>query len=108
MTSGDWIEVAAEADFVPGSRRVVHAQDTAIAVFNVGGHIYAVEDICTHDAAPIAEGMIDGTDILCPRHGARFCLRTGAALTPPAYEPIACFPVKVDSGRILVRDDRWD
>jgi 3-phenylpropionate/trans-cinnamate dioxygenase ferredoxin subunit len=46
--------------------------------------------------------------LVCPRHGARFCIRTGAVLSPPAYEPVHCFPLRVDHGRVEVRDDRWD
>jgi 3-phenylpropionate/trans-cinnamate dioxygenase ferredoxin subunit len=51
---------------------------------------------------------MDGDQVICPRHGARFCVRTGAALTAPAYEPIECFPVRVEQGIIQVRDHRWD
>lgn len=104
----DWIDVAPVDTLPPGSRRVVHADDAAIAVFNVGGRFYAVEDVCSHDGAPLGDGEVDGDEIVCPRHGARFCLRTGEALTPPAYEPIPTFPVRVENGVVQVRDDRFD
>jgi 3-phenylpropionate/trans-cinnamate dioxygenase ferredoxin subunit len=104
----DWIEVALVDEFNPGERRVVNVDDTMIAVFNLGGDYYAIEDVCTHDGAPLAEGNVDGDEIICPRHGARFCLKTGEALTPPAHEPVAIFPVRVENGIVQVRDDRWD
>jgi 3-phenylpropionate/trans-cinnamate dioxygenase ferredoxin component len=51
---------------------------------------------------------VDGDEVICPRHGARFCIRTGEALSPPAYEPVPTFPVRVTDGMVQVRDDRWD
>ncbi len=104
----DWI-VVAEADALkPGEVRVVDADGTAIAVFNVAGEFFALEDVCTHDGGQLTGGCIEGGEVVCPRHGARFSIRSGEALTPPAYEPTAVFPVRVEGGRILVRDDRWD
>jgi len=70
--------------------------------------LYAVEDICTHDGGDLATGELQGYEIECPRHGARFDVRTGAVLCPPAYEPIAKFPVKIEGETIYTRDDRWD
>jgi 3-phenylpropionate/trans-cinnamate dioxygenase ferredoxin subunit len=87
---------------------VVYADGTAIAVFNVGGTLHAIEDVCTHDGGELASGSVEGDTVACPRHGARFCLRTGAALSPPAYEPTAVLPVRVEGGRVQVRDERWD
>lgn len=104
----DWITVADAAGFGPGEHRVVDADGTAIAVFNVDGTYLAVEDVCTHDGGDLASGALDGDCIVCPRHGARFCLRTGEALTAPAYEPTAVFPIRVEDGEVQVRDDRWD
>ncbi len=104
----DWI-VVAEADAVkPGEVRVVDADGTAIAVFNVAGEFFALEDVCTHDGGQLTGGCIEGGEVVCPRHGARFSIRSGEALTPPAYEPMAVFPVRIEGGQILVRDDRWD
>lgn len=79
-----------------------------VAVVNVGGDLFAIEDRCTHDGSPLFSSgldpadLLDGDQVICPRHGARFCLRTGAALTPPAYEPTASYPVRVDGGRMQV------
>ena len=79
-----------------------------VAVFNLEGHYYAIEDVCTHDGGILTGGPVEGDQIVCPRHGARFSIRTGQALTPPAFEPTAAFPVRVIGGEVQVRDDRWD
>jgi len=78
-----------------------------VAVFNLDGQFYAIEDVCTHDGGELASGTLEGDTIVCPRHGARFSVRTGEVLAPPAYEPVSVFPVRVESGRIQVRDNRW-
>ncbi len=104
----DWIAVANSDEFARGDRRVVEAQGTRIVVFNLDGEYYAIEDMCTHDYAPLEGGVIEGNAITCPRHGARFCIKTGEALSPPAYEAITTFPVRVENGVVFVRDDRFD
>ena len=104
-----WTDVAPAAEFGPGQSRLVTADGVPIAVYNVDGRYYALEDICTHDGSPILgsglgpEEIIDGDQIICPRHGARFCIRTGAALTPPAYEPVLLFPVRIKDGMVQTR-----
>jgi 3-phenylpropionate/trans-cinnamate dioxygenase ferredoxin component len=103
-----WIRVCARAELLPGEFRVAWDGDVAIAVFNIDGDLYAVEDVCTHDGGELAGGPVEGFEIECVRHGARFDLRSGAVLCPPAYEPIASFPVKVEDGAVYTRDDRWD
>ncbi len=104
----NWIRVCAEGELLPGEFRVVYDGDVAIAVYNIDGAWYAIEDVCTHDGGELAGGERHGFEIECPRHGARFDLRTGAALCPPAYTPVATFPVKVENGAVYTRDDRWD
>ena len=101
-----WIRVCAQSELLPGEFRVVWDREVAIAVFNIDGELYAVEDICTHDGGELAGGEIHGFEVECPRHGARFDLRSGAAMCPPAYEPIAKFPVKAENAVIYTRDDR--
>jgi 3-phenylpropionate/trans-cinnamate dioxygenase ferredoxin subunit len=103
-----WVRVCARPELLPGEHRVAWDGDVAIAVFNIDGELYAVEDVCTHDGGDLATGELYGYDIECPRHGARFDVRSGAVLCPPAYEPIAKFPVKIEDGVIFTRDDRWD
>ena len=104
----EWVTVARVAEFGSGERRVVELDDTQVVVFNLGGQYYAIEDVCTHDGGRLTGGTVEGDQIVCPRHGARFCIRTGAALSAPAYEPTSTFPVRMQDGVIQVRDDRWD
>jgi 3-phenylpropionate/trans-cinnamate dioxygenase ferredoxin subunit len=104
----DWYDVAAAEAFGPGEVRVVDVDGTQVAVFNIDGTYYAIEDVCTHDGGELASGALEGDQIVCPRHGARFCVRTGEALSAPAWEPTATFPVQVDNGMVQVRDERWD
>ena len=101
--SEQWHDVAMADELKPGGYEVIDVDDLLIAVFNVAGEFYAIEDICTHDGEELTGGPIDNDQIICPRHGARFCLRTGAALTPPAYEAVATFQTRVVDGRIQVR-----
>ncbi len=104
----EWVRVCARSELLPGEYRNVFDGDTAIAVFNLDGDLYAIEDVCTHDGGELTGGPIDGHEIECLRHGARFDITTGAVLSPPAYEPVAKFPVKVESDAVYTRDDRWD
>lgn len=102
----DWISVCRREELLPGEFRVVWDGDTPIAVLNIDGDLYAIEDVCTHDGGELTGGVIDGYAIECPRHGARFDVRSGAVLAPPAVVPIASFPVEVRDGEIFTRDDR--
>ena len=104
----DWVTVAAVGELAPGASKVIDIDGALIAVFNIGDEYFAIEDICTHDGGELASGVLEGDQIICPRHGARFCVRTGEALSAPAYEPTAKFPVRIENGVIQVRDDRWD
>jgi 3-phenylpropionate/trans-cinnamate dioxygenase ferredoxin subunit len=104
----DWIDVAKDGELKEGQCRVVDAEDTPIAVFYCEGSYYAIEDTCTHDGGELASGEVEGDEVICPRHGARFCIKTGEALTPPAYEDVETFPTRVENGMVQVRDDRFD
>ena len=104
----DWLDVALESEFLPGTHKVVDANDVMIAVFNVAGKFYAIEDVCTHDGGILTGGPVSGCVITCPRHGATFDVRTGEALSAPAYEPAASFPVRIEGGMVQTKDDRWD
>ena len=99
---------AGNADLGPGQARTQELEGVMIAVVNVSGELLAIEDRCTHDGSPLfgcglaTEELLDGDQVICPRHGSRFCLRTGAALNPPAYEPTSTFAVRIHAGRIQV------
>lgn len=103
-----WIRVADRYELAPGEFRVVFDGDTAIAVFNVDGAFHAIEDVCTHDGGDLAGGCVDGFEVECPRHGARFDVRTGAVLSPPAVVPVAVMLVRVEDDGIWTRDPRND
>lgn len=104
----EWTDVAPADDIAPGTWRTVDIDDVEIAVINVDGRFYAIEDMCTHDGGELASGEVEGDEVICPRHGARFNIRTGAVTAPPAYEDVYAFPVRVHDGKVQVRDDRWD
>ena len=99
------VDVAALADFPPGSVKIVRDGDLAVGVFNAGGELYAIEDRCSHDDGPLCEGEWDceACEVVCPRHGSRFDLRDGAPLSLPAYLPVETYPVRVrDDGMIVI------
>jgi 3-phenylpropionate/trans-cinnamate dioxygenase ferredoxin subunit len=100
-----WIDAGPTAELGDGQTRVIAVGRRAVAVARSGEEYFAIEDICTHDGAELAGGAIEGDEIICPRHGARFCLRTGEAMTPPAYEPVRVFATKIDGGHLWVRAD---
>jgi len=104
----DWQDVIAESALAEGENTVVDVDGTDVAIFKIGGQCYAIADVCSHDGGEIASGIVEGDEIVCPRHGARFCIKTGAVTAPPAYEDIDCFPVRIEQGKIQVRDNRWD
>jgi len=101
VTSG-WVDIGA-ADTVSEAHGLSAEVDGyVVLIVRCGEAYYAVEDRCTHDGEPLDGGEIAACEIVCPRHGARFDLKTGEALTPPAYEPLRTFPVRVEAGRVLV------
>jgi len=102
----EWIDVVAASALADGEHVVVDVDGEDVAVFNIGGEFYAIADVCTHDGAEIASGELDGDEIVCPRHGARFCVKTGQVKCAPAYEDVATFPVQVVDGRIEVSAPR--
>ena len=93
------------SELPPGTVKVVEARPgLPIGVFNVGGELYAIEDRCSHDDGPLCEGDWDADEcvVICPRHGANFDIRSGKALTLPAYIPVATYPVTVVDGVVVV------
>ena len=101
----NWIDAAAAADLGEGNTLSVVVGTAMVALLCSDGEYFAIEDICTHDGAELTGGAIEGAQIICPRHGARFCLRTGEALTPPAYEAVRVFRTKVENGRLWICAD---
>jgi 3-phenylpropionate/trans-cinnamate dioxygenase ferredoxin subunit len=102
----EWVDVAPAGEFPPGTSRSIDLDGTAVAVFNVDGAYYALEDVCTHDGGQLTGGFIENDVIVCPRHFARFSIKTGEVLAAPAYEDVPTFEVRVASGVVQVRDAR--
>ena len=98
------LEVAAADAFPPGSTKIVRHGTLFVGVYNCGGELYAIEDRCSHDDGPVCLGAWDdeACTVICPRHGAQFDLKTGKALTLPAYLPVRTFPVRVEDGVVKV------
>jgi len=93
---GQFVRVAskAELDELEGGK-LVEVGGRAIAIFNLGGRYYAIDNVCPHRGGPLSEGTIAGDDVICPWHGARFSIKTGAVLGPPAMQGVKSFPVRV-------------
>jgi 3-phenylpropionate/trans-cinnamate dioxygenase ferredoxin subunit len=100
------IVVGPVEELPPGEMKIVRDGQLVIGVYNVDGELYAIEDRCSHDDGPLCEGDFEPGEavVICPRHGSRFDIRTGQALTLPAYLPVDTFPVKVEDGiaRVVV------
>ncbi len=101
----EFVKVADRNELAPGERKIVEVDGRFIALFNVGGEFYAIEDVCTHDDGPLGEGELDGYTIECPRHGAQFDIRDGRVLRFPAVTPVPWFEVKVEGDDVLVKVD---
>ena len=91
----EFVKVASTSEIAPGQARLVNIKGKEIALFNIEGAFFALENACTHEEGPLAEGEIEGHEVTCPWHGARFDVRTGEVLCAPAYEDVARYNVRV-------------
>jgi len=98
----EWIDIMQEKALAVGERQIAVTAIGSIALFNIAGELLAIEDRCSHDGGELACGELNGEEIICPRHGARFSLHSGMPLCPPAYEGIETFPVRVVDGMIQI------
>ena len=99
----EFVEVGEEGDLPNGDRLFVEIDDISIVVFNIAGKFFAIEDVCSHDNGPLGDGDLEEVyEISCPRHGARFDVRTGEAITFPAVTDIPAYPVRIMDGIIEV------
>lgn len=96
-----FIKVAQTPDLPPGEKMLVEYEDDEVGLFNLDGEIYAISDVCTHDGGPLVEGHVEGDCIICPRHGARFNIKTGQQ-TMPAFAPVPLYQVKIEGNDILI------
>ncbi len=99
----NYVRVAHASEIPDPGRKVVEVDERLIVVFHAAGHFYALDDVCTHDGGPLGDGELDGFAIACPRHGAKFDIRTGKALCMPATQPTVAHHVKVVGDEILVK-----
>jgi 3-phenylpropionate/trans-cinnamate dioxygenase ferredoxin subunit len=101
----DFAPIARTSDVPDPGTELVEVDDRLIVLIHAAGHWYALDDVCTHDGGPLSDGPIDASDgtIACPRHGAKFDIRTGAARTMPATKPTVAHEVKVVGDQVLVR-----
>jgi 3-phenylpropionate/trans-cinnamate dioxygenase ferredoxin subunit len=97
-----FVKAATRAELPAGSKKLVELEGRAIALFNIDGVLYAIDDVCTHDGGPLADGELIGCEIECPRHGARFDVRTGRPLCMPAIEPVTVHAIEVRGDDVFV------
>lgn len=101
-----WHNVIAVDKLAQGERAFLDLDDgTRVAVFNLNGDYAAIESMCTHAMFELDDAPVEGDKIICPLHGAQFCLRTGKVCTPPAYEDLKTFPVRIVEGMIQIQDN---
>jgi len=98
----EWHFVSTVGGIAPGEPKQVVIDDLELAVHNVGGAFFAIDDICTHDGGPLGDGDLSGLELACPRHGAKFDVRTGVPCTMPATEPTESHHVKIEGDDVLV------
>jgi 3-phenylpropionate/trans-cinnamate dioxygenase ferredoxin component len=101
-TKVEFIEIAPVSEFANGERLFFEVEGRSIVIFNIADQFFAIADVCTHDDGPLGDGDIEGFNIVCPRHGGEFDVRTGQAVQMPAVVDIPAYPVKVVDGMIQV------
>lgn len=98
----EFVEIAPSDDLPNGERLFVEINSRPIVVLNIAGQFYAIDDVCTHDEGPLGDGDVEGFEIVCPRHGAQFDVRSGQVTQMPAVVDISAYPVRVENGMILI------
>jgi nitrite reductase/ring-hydroxylating ferredoxin subunit len=99
---GEFVKVGRAGEIAPGEGKAVEAGGKKIAIFNIDGTFYAIDDTCTHRGGPLSEGMVAGREVTCPWHGAVFDVTSGAVLGAPAPRDVARYDVRVEGGDIEV------
>lgn len=99
---GEFVNAASTSEIAPGQAKLVVLKGKEIALFNVDGEFFALDNACTHEEGPLAEGEVEGHEVTCPWHGAKFDIRTGAVLQDPAYDAVARHNVRVTGTDIEV------
>ena len=99
----EFVKIASTSDIPEGGKIYAEVADRLVVLFRMEGNVYCLDDVCTHDGGPLGEGQLDSFQIACPRHGAKFDIRTGEAVTMPATEPTTVHEVKVEGDEVFVR-----
>ena len=100
---GEFVKIGTKAEFEDlEAGKLVVARGQSIAIFNLGGNYYAIENTCPHRGGPLAEGILAGEEVICPWHGSRFNVKTGAVLAAPARQGVKSFPVRVTGDDVEV------
>ena len=99
---GKFVKVATKSEIADQSAKLLEIEDKRIAVFNLGGRFYALDDTCPHAEGPLSEGSVEGEEVECPWHGSRFNIKTGEVTAPPAVEGVARYNVRVTGDDIEV------
>ena len=97
-----FIKVATTAELADEQAKLVELEGQKIALFHVDGAFYAVSDTCTHRGGPLSEGELEGAEVTCPWHGAKFDIRTGAVVGPPAPQAVKSYPVRVTGADVEI------
>ncbi len=98
----EYVDIAPASELPPGERLFVEIEGKPIVIFNIAGQFFSIADVCSHDDGPVGEGDLEGYDIVCPRHGAEFDVRTGKVISMPAVVDIPAYPVQVRDGNIYI------
>jgi 3-phenylpropionate/trans-cinnamate dioxygenase ferredoxin subunit len=98
----EFVEIAPASELPSGERLFVEVEGKSIVIFNIADRFFAIADVCTHDDGPLGDGDLEGYNIVCPRHGAEFDVRTGQVVQMPAVVDVPAYPVKVVDGMIQV------
>lgn len=98
----EFVEIAPASELPNGERLFVEIEGKSIVIFNIADQFFAIADVCTHDDGPLGDGDLEGYNIVCPRHGAEFDVRTGKVMQMPAVVDVPAYPVKVVEGMIQV------
>ncbi len=98
----EYFEIAPASELPNGERLFIEIEGKSLVIFNIAGQLFSIADICSHDNGPVGEGDLEGFNVVCPRHGGEFDVRTGKAVQLPVVEDIPAYPVHVREGMIFI------
>lgn len=101
----EFVRVARADEIAPGAMKRVIVDGHAVALVNAGGEFFAIDDTCSHEEASLSSGTLSGEVVVCPKHGARFNVKSGRVLSLPAVRSVAVYPVRVEGGDVMVAPD---